>query len=195
VVCLFLLHRPGSLEHLPAAAALAIIEAVSVPALTPLAAALLHVPVPERALVIGCGEGEPVLLLAREFPAARVRGLDPSPASIRAASDRVGLDPEGRVAFKAGRGSRLPYPDDFFDLVAQFDGLPPAAEVARVLRPGGHLILAHSGPLGFVAGAKEKLLQRRLVRRGIATTQVAQAGNGNFFVGRLSDRPRGGTRI
>jgi ubiquinone/menaquinone biosynthesis C-methylase UbiE len=145
--------------------------------------------------VIGCGEGEPALLLAREFPAARVRGLDPSRASIRAASARVGLDPEGRVAFKVGRGSRLPYPDDFFDLVAQVDGLPAATEVVRVLRQGGHLILAHSKPLGFTAAAKEKLLLRRLARREVVPTQLAQAGNGNFFVGRLGDGHRGAARI
>ena len=48
-----------------------------------LASAVLHVPAPERALVVGCGDGEAVLLLAREFPAARVRGLDPSPELIR----------------------------------------------------------------------------------------------------------------
>lgn len=161
---------------------------MSAPALTPLAAAVLHVPIPERALVIGCGEGEPALLLAREFPAARVRGVDPSADSIKAASARVGLDPEGRVAFKTGGRRGLPYPDDFFDLVAQVDGLPAAAEVMRVLRPGGHLILAHSRPPGFALEAKEKLLQRRLGRRGIVPVEAARAGNGNFFVGRLSDR-------
>ena len=70
------------------------------PPLTPLAAAVLHVPVPERALVIGCGDGEAVLFLAREFPAARIRGVDPSEPLVREASTRVGLDP------RLGRGSR-----------------------------------------------------------------------------------------
>ena len=145
--------------------------------------------------MIGSGDAEPALLLAREFPAARVRGLDSSPAAVRAASARVGLDPEGRVAFKVGRGSQLPYPDDFFDLVAQVDGLPGAAEVVRVLRPGGHLILAHSRPPGFVAEAREKLLQRRLAGRGVVPVQVARAGNGNFFVGRLGEGHHSGTHI
>jgi ubiquinone/menaquinone biosynthesis C-methylase UbiE len=109
--------------------------------LTTLAAAVLALPEPpERVLEIGCGEGDATLFLAREFPSARVRGVDPSQAAVRAAVARVGLDPEGRVAFKAGDHRALPYPDDLFDLVVRDAGPLRAAEVARVLRPGGHLI-------------------------------------------------------
>ncbi|HEV7399598.1 MAG TPA: methyltransferase domain-containing protein [Solirubrobacterales bacterium] len=163
------------------------IGAVRPPPLTPLAAAVLHVPVPERALVVECGDGDAVLLLAREFPAARVRGADSSPALVRAASARVGLDPEGRVAFKRGKPGALPYPDGFFDLVAQVDGHPAAAEVARVLRPGGHLVLANSRLPRFLAVAWEGVQRRRLARQGFVAVQEAEAGNGNFFVARLGD--------
>jgi SAM-dependent methyltransferase len=155
------------------------------PALTPLAAAVLHVPVPERALVIGCGDGDAVLFLAREFPAARVRGVDPSEPLVRSAIARVGLDPNGRVAFKLGKRGALPYPDAYFDLVAQLDGRPVAAEIGRVLRPGAHLILAgarESGPMRAACGG---LRRHRLLRRGIEPVQLGEAGDGNFFVGRL----------
>ena len=77
-----------------------------------------------------------MLFLAREFPSARVRGIDPSAERVRAASARVGLDPEGRVAFKQSKPRRLPFPDDFFDLVVIFEGRPAAGEIARVMRPG-----------------------------------------------------------
>jgi SAM-dependent methyltransferase len=160
---------------------------VRAPPLTPLAAAALHVPVPERALVVECGEGDAVLFLTREFPAARVRGADSSPALIRAASARVGLDPEGRVAFKLGKPGSLPYPDGFFDLVAQVRGRAAPTEIARVLRPGGHLILAPLRPPRFVAAARARLLQRQLTRQGFVAVQAAEAGDGNFFVARLGD--------
>lgn len=136
-------------------------------ALTRLATAVLDVPVPERALVCGCGDGEPVLFLAREFPAARVRGVDPSAELVRAASARVGLDPEGRVAFKQSKPRRLPFPDDFFDLVVIFEGRPAASEIARVMRPEAGLILASSPPAGGLSGARERLWRRRLARVAI----------------------------
>lgn len=107
-----------------------------------LAAAVLHVPTrPERVLEIGCGEGERVLFLAREYPSARVRGVDASEEAIREAVSQVGLDPEGRVAFKQGSSRALPYPDGFFDLVAQTGGGLHPGEIARVLRPDGYLVL------------------------------------------------------
>jgi SAM-dependent methyltransferase len=156
------------------------------PPLTPLAAAALRVgPAPERVLEVECGDGDGALFLAREFPAARVRGVDRAEEHVRAATARVGLDPEGRVAFKRGRPGSLPYPDDFFDLVVEVDGRPAVAEIARVLRPGGHLILVRSQGAEALAGLGGWLLRRRLERRGIELVENAPAGDGSFSVGRL----------
>jgi ubiquinone/menaquinone biosynthesis C-methylase UbiE len=168
---------------------IAIIVAVDTPALTPLAAAVLHVPVPERALLVGCGEGEPALFLTREFPAARVRGTDRSAALVRRAQSRVGLDPEGRVAFKQAKPAALPYPDGFFDLVAHVDGPLAPAEAARVLRSGGHFILASSGSAQLAANARERLLRRRLGRKGFVVERAQRVRDGNFFVARLDAAP------
>lgn len=157
------------------------------PPLTPLATATLHVGSPERALAIGCGRGDAAFFLAREFPRARVRGVDRSEQLVREATARVGLDPEGRVAFKAGRPASLPYPDGFFDLVAQIDSRPAAIEIARVLRPRGYLILAVERrprrPLGF----DPQRLGRKLERRGFELVEAGAAGEGSFFVGRLRE--------
>jgi len=159
---------------------------VPAPPLTPLAAAVLRVePAPERVLEVECGDGDATLFLAREFPSARVRGVDRSADRIRAATARVGLDPEGRVAFKAGHRRALPYPDDFFDLVATVDGRPAPAEIARVLRPGGHLVLARSRDRGASEGLGARLLRWRLRRRGIELGEAVAAGDGSFSVGRL----------
>jgi ubiquinone/menaquinone biosynthesis C-methylase UbiE len=156
------------------------------PPLTPLAAAVLHVaPAPERVLEIECGDGDGALFLAREYPAARVRGVDRSEQRVRAATARIGLDPEGRVAFKVGGPRSLPYPDDFFDLVVAIDGCPRVGEIARVLRPGGHLILVRSEPGGSSGAFGAWLLRRGLARSGIEPVRAADAGDGSFSVGRL----------
>jgi ubiquinone/menaquinone biosynthesis C-methylase UbiE len=155
---------------------------MSTPPLTPLAAAVLHVGAPERVLEVECGDGEAALFLAREFPAARIRGVDRSAESIRAATKRIGLDPEGRVAFKVGKPKALPYPDDHFDLLVALDAVPSAPEAARVLRLGGFLVLArtHSSEAG--AG---RLLGWRLSRHRIEPLVTERVGDGSFSVWRL----------
>jgi ubiquinone/menaquinone biosynthesis C-methylase UbiE len=156
------------------------------PPLTPLAAAVLRVGTPERVLQVACGDGDGTLFLAREFPAARIRGIDADADQVAVASRRVGLDPEGRVAFKVGGPQRIPYPEDHFDLVAVLDARPKAVELARVLRPGGHLILAATqgettwdGPIGW-------LFERGLSSRGFEEIAAERAGAGSFRVARLA---------
>ncbi|HVV91012.1 MAG TPA: class I SAM-dependent methyltransferase [Solirubrobacterales bacterium] len=157
----------------------------SPPPLTPLAAAVLHVGAPERVLQVACGDGEAALFLAREFPTARVRGIDADPDLVAAATARVGLDPEGRVAFKVGRPRRIPYPEDHFDLVAAVDARPAPGELARVLRPGGHLVLAATRGAAGGRGPAGRVLARRLRGRGFEETVAEPAGDGSFAVMRL----------
>lgn len=141
-----------------------------------LAAAVLRVPArPERVLEIGCGDGEAVLFLAREYPSARVRGVDASAETIRAAVSRIGLDPEGRVAFKQGKSRALPFPDGFFDLVAQAGGALHPGEIARVLRPGGHVVL--------IGGWR--WLEWRLGGNGFVPVDSGEAEGESFHVLRL----------
>lgn len=154
-------------------------------ALLPLATAVMDVPPPERALVVGCREGDEALFLAREFPAARVRGVDRSAAAIRRATARVGLDPEGRIAFKRGTGRALPFPDDSFDLVAQGRGILFGGEVLRVLRPGGHLIYAER-PSWRLRAVGANRLGRILARHGFEQIRTGDAEGIPFYVGRLN---------
>ncbi len=147
------------------------------PALIALAEAVLEVGRnPERILEIGCRGGDGTLFLAREYPAARVRGLDPSAESVRRAVARIGLDPEGRVAFKQGTARSLPYPDAHFDLVVVQGGKARPRELARVLRPGGELI---------VVGLPGSLLAWRLRRRGFEPVLARAAQDVGYLVARL----------
>ena len=156
--------------------------------LAPLAAAVLHVsPSPERILDIGCGTGEGTLFLAREFPQARVRGVDFSEEMIAAAVGKVGLDPEGRIAFKVGDAASLPYPDDSFDLVAQLNMPPFFDEMVRVLRPGGQVIVAASWGPATPFYTKPKLLQWKFAQHGVEQVASEAAGSGTFWVGRLTE--------
>lgn len=86
--------------------------------------------------------------------ACRVTGIDQSPDMLRTARDRNGLF----TGLVRGRAERLPFPDASFDHVTftyllRYVDDPPATlrELARVLRPGGHLsTLEFAIPSGIV---------------------------------------------
>jgi SAM-dependent methyltransferase len=156
--------------------------------LAPLAAALLHVrPEPERALDIGTGLGDGALLIAREFPHARVRGVDLSEEMVRRAQARIGLDPEGRVAFKVADASHLPFEDDSFDLVAQLNMPPFFSEIARILRPGGHVVIATSWGPSTPFYTPDSVLRRGFRKHGIGSTETGEAAQGTYFIARRPD--------
>jgi SAM-dependent methyltransferase len=152
--------------------------------LAPLAAGLVKVAAPERALEIGTGTGTGALLIAREFPQARVRGVDISEEMVRRAKKRVGLDPEGRVAFRVADASSLPYDDDSFDLVAELNMPPFFAEIARVLRSGGFVVHASSWGDATPFWTPDAVLQRRFERHGVSQVFAGGASAGTFWVGR-----------
>jgi ubiquinone/menaquinone biosynthesis C-methylase UbiE len=160
--------RAGSVEHL-----------------APLAAALLRVkPAPERALDVGTGTGEGALLIAREFPQAGVRGVDFSSEMIRSATGKVGLDPEGRIAFRVVDAADLPYEDESFDLVTHLNMPPFVAEVARILRPGGFVIVASSWGSATPFYTPRATLDWGFAKRGIEPAGAGEAGDGTYWVGR-----------
>jgi SAM-dependent methyltransferase len=160
--------RAGSVDHLAA-----------------LAGATPRVePVPERVLEIGTGTGEGALFLAREYPRASVRGIDLAEEMVRVAQAKVGLDPDGRIAFKVADAAALPYGEESFDLVAQLNMPPFCAEIARVLRPGGHVIVAASWGDATPFFTPTPVLERGFRRRGIEPVANGEAGPGTWFVGR-----------
>jgi demethylmenaquinone methyltransferase/2-methoxy-6-polyprenyl-1,4-benzoquinol methylase len=139
---------------------------------------------PERVLDVGTGTGEAALYLAREYPSAGVRGIDISEEMVRAARHKVGLDPEGRVAFRVADAAALPYGEESFDLVAGVNVPPFFREFARVLRPDGHVILvATRGPATpfYTPG---RVLERGFARHGVEALASGQVGAGTYWVGR-----------
>lgn len=155
--------------------------------LVPLSAGATHVsPAPERILDIGTGTGEGALLLAREFPVASVRGIDLSEEMIDRAKRKIGLDPTGRVAFRVGDASRLPWEADSFDLVSQLNMPPFFNEIARVLRPGGFYIAAASLGSRTPFYTPTSVLERGLHAHGIEPITSGKVGVGTYFVARHS---------
>ncbi len=102
-----------------------------------------------RTLDAGCGDGALACALASR--GAEVTGLDADPLMIDAARARAARN-GFPTAFVEGRLERLPFADAAFDLVTTLavlcfvrDGRAALAEMARVLRPGGALVIGELG--------------------------------------------------
>jgi len=98
---------------------------------------------PRTVLDVGCGEGRFCRMLAEKGIDAT--GLDPVSAMIDAARS---LHPQGR--YEIGFAERLDFPDRSFDLVVSYlslidivDFKTAIGEMARVLSPGGRILVAN----------------------------------------------------
>lgn len=94
-------------------------------------------------LDVGCGEGRFCRLLAAR--GLRTTGIDPA-ASLVGQARR--LHPEGD--YRVAGAEQLPFEDESFDLVLAYlslidipDVKAAIGEMTRVLRPGGHLLIAN----------------------------------------------------
>jgi ubiquinone/menaquinone biosynthesis C-methylase UbiE len=100
----------------------------------------------KNVLEISCGHGGGASYLVRTLRPSHYTGLDLNPAGIRFCQQRHRA--EG-LSFVQGDAEKLPYPDNTFEAVINIEASHcyPAfprflAEVARVLRPGGHFLYA-----------------------------------------------------
>lgn len=107
---------------------------------------------------LGCGAAALARSLLQRFPAARVTGLE---VDERQHAKNLAA-PAERLHFVAGGAQAIPFPDAGFDLALMLKSLhhvpvplmgQALAEVARVLRPGGHLYVSepvYAGPLNDI---------------------------------------------
>jgi len=106
----------------------------------------LHVAPGSRVLDIGCGTGQPAILIA-ETTGAAVTGINISERQIAAAQAR---DPgTARVEFQLADAMDLPFPDASFDAAYMIESLMhmpdyvrALGQARRCLRPGGTLVIA-----------------------------------------------------
>ena len=101
-----------------------------------------------KVLDVACGTGPTLVALSKTLPRARLTGMDLSPWYLREARRQLVDHPH--VDFLASPAEDMPFQDGSFDVVTStylFHELPRDvrrqvfAEMARVLRPGGLLVV------------------------------------------------------
>ena len=108
----------------------------------------------DEVLDVACGTGNLALPAARA--GATVTGVDIAPNLIVQAKARAAEEQQS-ILFDVGDAESLAYADDEFDIAvsmfgAMFAARPEraAAELIRVVRPGGRIAMANWTPMGFI---------------------------------------------
>lgn len=140
-------------------------------------AALDHVGQPQRVLEIGTGTGSGAAVLKARLPHAEVTGVDLSPEMVRIAAAKV-----PGVTFEPADASRLPFADGSFDLVAQNNVPVYFGELARVLAPGGRVLITSTFGPATPYYTPHNVLRRRLGRLGFADMRSEQSPPGDWFM-------------
>jgi demethylmenaquinone methyltransferase/2-methoxy-6-polyprenyl-1,4-benzoquinol methylase/phosphoethanolamine N-methyltransferase len=156
----------------------------------------------EKVLDVGCGTGTLALAVQEQVgPEGEVHGIDADPEMIAAArrkAGKAGVD----LDFRVGLIEDIPFPDDQFDLVLSslmihhLPGddlkLPGFAEIRRVLRPDGRLVVVDFEPPtgGLFKLLLSHILGHRMMENDVRELQplVEQAGFTEVQVGRTSHR-------
>jgi len=146
-------------------------------------------PAPARALDLGTGTGAGAFAVARRFPDARVVGVDLAPAMIEEARRKVPGDLAERVRFDVADASRLPFGDGEFDLVALANMIPFFDELARVVTPGGSVVVSHSRGAETPIYVPSDRLERELSVRGFTGFRQLRVGEATALLARKQEGP------
>jgi demethylmenaquinone methyltransferase/2-methoxy-6-polyprenyl-1,4-benzoquinol methylase len=134
----------------------------------------LELPAGGHLLDLASGTGDLAIAAARRRPDIRVVGLDPSEGMLaigRRKLERAGL--AGRVELRTGDAQALPFDDHSFDGVSIAFGIRNVpdrsralAEMARVTRPGGRVVVLELGePRGRLMGTVARFHVHTVVPR------------------------------
>lgn len=114
---------------------------------------------------VGCGTGSALRHAATRVTSGTFIGIDPVPRMIKIAEERAASHPHGaRIEFRVGSAESIPVESSAVDAVFAFDSYDHwqdkargLAEVRRILRPGGRLMVVKDDAVPGGSGARADL--------------------------------------
>lgn len=142
---------------------------------------------PENILDICTGTGAAVIEAARVFSESKVEGVDQAEKMLEIAREKARDRDIKNVNFKFGNAMELEYDDNSFDLIITSNAPVYLSEAARVLKPGGLILIAFSFG-GSAFASQEKHAVRYFERCGIELTDLKIIGDGAYAIGRKEEK-------
>jgi ubiquinone/menaquinone biosynthesis C-methylase UbiE len=154
-------------------------------------AALARLPAPPRRILdVGTGTGLAARALAERVPGATVDAVDLSPRMVEQAEALLLPGLAGRVRFQAADAAALPFADGSFDLVVLLNAIAFPEELARVIAPGGTVVIAFSQGPSTPIWTPPEILRKRLAAAGFTDLEGLAAGPATALVARYDSEPR-----
>ena len=92
-----------------------------------------------------------------------------------------------RIRYEVADAARLPFGDGAFDLVTLANMIPFFDELARVVAPGGTVVVAFSGGAGTPIYVPPDRIRRELARRRFVHFEEIGAARGFALVARKAE--------
>lgn len=123
----------------------------------------------QKIVDVGCGPGDFTRYLARLSDGnSKILGVDSNPKSIKVGiADTKKAHLSQAVSYKLGDAYKIPIDDDYADLTTcrtllmhLEDPLKAVREMARITKPGGHVVAVEQGKMGVYFDPNDKRFSR-----------------------------------
>lgn len=137
---------------------------------------------PRQALDSATGTGFAAFKIAEAFPDALIDGVDQAEEMIRLAREKARDKETQNIHFNTGNALALDYPANKFDLIVTSNAPVYLDEAARLLKPGGYILVTFSF-LGKAILKAQKEIAGLLEKNGFKLIEVEVAEKGAYILG------------